>query len=68
MQAYVGGEGVEAYCAYLTRLVDNRQERAVFSQFAVMEASRRCWHEAMECLVDGYREVVERKTQGLIAA
>jgi glycosyltransferase involved in cell wall biosynthesis len=59
----VGEEQVEPYRTYLTRLVDNRQERARFSRFALQEASRRSWHETMECLVDGYREVVEQKTQ-----
>jgi len=65
---YVGEEQVEAYRACLTRLVNNGLERAQFSEFALAEASHRSWYEAMESLVDGYREVIERKTQSLIAA
>jgi glycosyltransferase involved in cell wall biosynthesis len=68
MPVNVGEEEIERYCAYLTRLVDNQQERVLCSQFALVEASRRSWHEAMECLVNGYREVVEKKPPRLIAA
>lgn len=65
---YAGEEQVEAYRAGLTRLVDNEWERVEFGACALVEASRRSWDEAMELLVDGYREVVERKAQGLVAA
>jgi glycosyltransferase involved in cell wall biosynthesis len=61
-------EQVETYCTYLNRLVANRQERAHFSQSALADASHRTWYEAMQRLVDGYNEVVEKKTQNLIAA
>ncbi len=67
-EASVGEEQVELYRAYLMRLVNNWQERAQFSKFALQEASRRSWQEAMEGLVDGYREVVEQKTPSVIAA
>ena len=49
-------------------MVDNQVERAQCGQLALTEASRRAWYEAMECLVDGYREVVKQKTQNLVAA
>ena len=64
-----GEEGqVEAYRTYLNRLVANRQERAHFSQLALDDASHRSWYEAMQRLVDGYNEVVEKRTRNLIAA
>jgi glycosyltransferase involved in cell wall biosynthesis len=65
---YAGEEQVEAYRASLTRLVDNQQEQAQFGAFALIEASRHSWYEAMESLVDGYREVIEQKARGLVAA
>lgn len=66
---YTGEEQVEAYRARLTRLVDNQQERAQFGKHAQIEASHRSWREAMESLVDGYREVIEKKkAQSMIAA
>jgi glycosyltransferase involved in cell wall biosynthesis len=68
MEVATGEEQVEVYRTCLTRLVDNWQERACLSQCALMEASRRTWHEAMEALVDGYRKVAEQKTQRLTAA
>jgi glycosyltransferase involved in cell wall biosynthesis len=68
IEASIGEEQVELYRTCLTRLVDNGQERADFSQFALQEASRRSWHEAMECLVDGYREVVEQRMPHVLAA
>ena len=68
MQSSVGEEQVEAYRTCLTRLIDNRLERTQFSQLGLMEASRHSWHEAMEALVNGYREAIEMKWQGLIAA
>jgi glycosyltransferase involved in cell wall biosynthesis len=67
-QTYVGEEQVEEYRACLTRLVDNQRERARFSEFALLEATRHDWYEAMESLVDGYREVIEKKAQSLVAA
>jgi glycosyltransferase involved in cell wall biosynthesis len=65
---YAEAEQVEAYRAYLTRLVNNSQERAQFGAFALAEASRHSWYEAMASLVDGYREVIEKKAQSVIAA
>lgn len=68
IQTHIGKEQVEAYRSCLSRLVDNQLERARFSQFALAAALQRTWYEAMECLVGGYREVVEQKTQNVIAA
>ena len=68
IQVHAGEEQVGMYRTYLTRLVDNQQQRAHFSQWALIEAARRTWYEAMECLVDGYREVIEKRTQDLVAA
>jgi glycosyltransferase involved in cell wall biosynthesis len=68
MEVATGKEQVEAYRACLIRLVGNRQERARLSQCALMEASRRTWNEAMEVLVDGYRQVAKQKTRRLTAA
>jgi glycosyltransferase involved in cell wall biosynthesis len=68
MQGKMGEGQVEVYSDYLTRVVENRQERALFSQFALVEAGRRSWHEAMECLVKGYSEVIEKKAENLRAA
>jgi len=58
---------VQAYQEQLTRLVLDRDLRQRMSQAALAEARRRSWYEAMESLVQGYREVVE-VSQGLLAA
>src|SRR5579859_396828 len=47
-----------AYRHNLTRLVQQRQTRARMSQAAQAEAHQRGWHEAMELLLNGYREVI----------
>jgi glycosyltransferase involved in cell wall biosynthesis len=67
-QNYNEEEQIEAYRAYLVRLIYNKQERRKFGQQALAEAANRSWYEAMEGLVHGYSEVVEKKTQNLIAA
>ena len=59
-----GEEQVEAYRTCLTRLVDNRRERARFSQFALdgsftATLGMRRWN----ALVDGYSKVIEKRTQ-----
>jgi hypothetical protein len=68
MEVFGGEEQVEAYRTCLTRLVNNRLERARFSEFALGEAARHTWDETMIGLVNGYREVVEQKTRSLVAA
>jgi glycosyltransferase involved in cell wall biosynthesis len=67
-RGYSEEEQVEAYRTYLNRLVNNRLERTHFSQLALVDASRSTWYEAMERLVNGYGEAIEKKTQNLIAA
>ncbi|GCE50883.1 glycosyltransferase involved in cell wall biosynthesis [Thermosporothrix hazakensis] len=51
-------EQVAAYRSLLTRLVERQQERECFGAAAVIEAQRQSWSEAMERLLDGYREVI----------
>lgn len=59
-------EMVTAYSAYLQRLVLDIELRTLMSQQALAEARRHTWHAAMECLMDGYREVIQ--PQILLAA
>ncbi len=58
---------VVAYRTYMQRLVEQQEMRQCMGQVALVEAQRRSWHEAMECLVRGYHEVTEH-AQTLIAA
>jgi glycosyltransferase involved in cell wall biosynthesis len=58
---------VQGYLAYLQRLVHNTNERHVMGQTALKEAGQRSWSEAMDCLLRGYREVIEERIP-LIAA
>ena len=60
-------EQITQYRASLERLVNDRQTRERMSQSALLEAQRRSWHEAMECLVRGYHEVIEQ-AKPLVAA
>ncbi|GCE18117.1 glycosyltransferase family 4 protein [Dictyobacter kobayashii] len=60
-------EQVAGYRQYLDRLILNAEERKHMGQLAESEAAQRSWHEAMECMVQGYRDVVAR-SQVLIAA
>ena len=55
------------YRAALESLIQNTQKRQEMSDAALVEAQRRSWYEAMECLVRGYQEVVE-STRPLVAA
>ncbi len=41
------------------RLVTDEQLSNKMSLAALMEAQKRSWHDAMECLVRGYCEVIE---------
>ncbi len=52
-------EQVTGYRADLEQLVLNESLRIRMQQAAHSEALGRSWHEAMECLVRGYYEVVE---------
>ncbi len=60
-------EQVTAYRALLQRLVLDAPLRQSMQRAAVIEAGHRTWHEAMECIVRGYHEVVER-SQALVIA
>lgn len=50
-------EQVDRYRALLERLVWDRASRVRMGQAALLEARRRSWFEAMECVVQGYYEV-----------
>ncbi|HEY6406811.1 MAG TPA: hypothetical protein VIY29_05020, partial [Ktedonobacteraceae bacterium] len=50
---------MEGYCSQIVRLVTDKQLRSVMSNAARLEAQKRSWHDAMECLVQGYYEVIE---------
>jgi glycosyltransferase involved in cell wall biosynthesis len=58
---------VQTYQEMLMRLILDRELRLRMSQQARSEACRRSWYDAMECLVQGYREVVAA-SQTLLAA
>jgi hypothetical protein len=55
------------YRAYLSQFVLNDVLRKQMSQNAIVEARTHTWHEAMECLLQGYREIVLLQ-QPLLAA
>jgi glycosyltransferase involved in cell wall biosynthesis len=61
------GEQAAGYRAHLARLVYDPQLRRTMSQSACNEAQQRSWSEAMECLMQGYREVIERAEVALAA-
>jgi glycosyltransferase involved in cell wall biosynthesis len=52
-------EQVKGYQERLTHLVFNPHLRHNMSRAALLEARKHTWHEAMECLVRGYQEVIE---------
>ena len=60
-------EQIVRYRTYLESLIQDTQKRQHMSDAALAEAQRRSWYEAMECLVRGYKEVVEA-SRPLIAA
>lgn len=60
-------EQASGYRAHLERLIQQCETRSAMSQAAVVEAQSRSWFEAMECVVRGYREVIEAR-QPLLAA
>ena len=61
------GEQITRYRALLEQLVSDRKTHERMSRAALLEAQRRSWYEAMECLVRGYQEVIEQ-AKPLIAA
>ncbi|GER87292.1 glycosyl transferase family 1 [Dictyobacter vulcani] len=60
-------EQIAGYRAYLTQLVLNTPERVSMGQLAESQAAERSWHEAMECIVQGYRDIVSRSQVLLVA-
>ncbi len=60
-------EQIIRYRGSLENLIKDTQKRQAMSKAALVEAERRSWYEAMECLVRGYQEVVE-SARPLIAA
>ena len=60
-------EQVKGYVAHLQRLVYDDAARYIMGQGALLEASKRSWPEAMDCLLRGYREAIEERSP-LIAA
>lgn len=65
---YEGEQAVPLYRTYLERLVYDQTTRSQYSQFALTDASTHSWYEAMQNLLDGYHEVIQKKSQTLIAA
>jgi glycosyltransferase involved in cell wall biosynthesis len=62
-----GDEQVKGYRAHLTRLVHDHQLRHAMSLSTRREARQRSWSEAMECLMQGYQEVIESLETALAA-
>ncbi len=58
---------VVRYRTQLESLIQNTQKRQEMSGAALIDARKRSWFEAMECLVRGYQEVVE-SMRPLVAA
>jgi glycosyltransferase involved in cell wall biosynthesis len=52
-------EQVASYRALLTSMTRNHMDRYIMGRAAHVEAQRRSWSEAMNCLVEGYIEVAE---------
>jgi len=59
-------EKVGSYRAKLMHLVEAKELRTKMSKAAVEEAKKRSWYEAMEKLMEGYREVKEDATRVLV--
>jgi len=60
-------EQVTSYRKHLTYLTHNHVARHTMGQAGLVEAQRRSWAQAMDCLVQGYLEVAE-STRTLLAA
>jgi glycosyltransferase involved in cell wall biosynthesis len=56
-----------AYRKLLEQLLQDSQRRRLMGEAALSEAQTHSWYEAMECLVSGYHEAIE-KAQTLVAA
>ncbi len=67
MQGLSEDEQVHGYLAYLQRLIQSASVRHAMGHAALLEASKRSWSEAMDCLLCGYREALEERSP-LIAA
>lgn len=52
-------EQIIVYLQHMTRLIAEPHTRYEMGQAALIEAQKYSWHEAMECLVRGYHEVIE---------
>lgn len=52
-------EQVAGYRARLEHLVFNPGVRSIMGQAALVEAQQRSWPKAMQCLMNGYEEVIE---------
>ncbi|GAA6016803.1 hypothetical protein JCM11491_001812 [Sporobolomyces phaffii] len=57
---------VEMYRSLLVRSATQHEERRRMGAAAHLVASKRSWFGAMEMLVDGYREVINRAEHGVI--
>jgi len=57
---------IEGYRHNLERLVDNVALRSAMGRDAVTSSRKYTWYEAMEKIVQGYREVVARKESDCI--
>jgi glycosyltransferase involved in cell wall biosynthesis len=60
-------EQVQGYVAHLQRFVHDISTRHDMGHAALIEAKKRSWSEAMDCLLRGYHEVIEERSP-LIAA
>ncbi len=60
-------EQVTSYREHLTYLTHNHVARHTMGQAGLVEAQRRSWSQAMDCLVQGYLEVAE-STRAPLAA
>ena len=60
-------EQVQGYVVHLQRLVHDVTVRNAMGHAALLEARKRSWSEAMDCLLRGYHEVIEERSP-LIAA
>ncbi|CAM0138031.1 unnamed protein product [Umbelopsis sp. WA50703] len=59
-------EQIEGYQHNLERLIDNVALRQVMGRDAIASSRKYTWYEAMEKIVQGYREVVAKKENEMI--
>lgn len=55
-------EQVQSFAAQLQRLVQDASVRHAMGYAALLEARKRSWPEAMDCLLHGYYEVIEERS------